>query len=299
VNAKRVLLGGALAIALAGCDYIVVPEEEIDQTFGENHGWTGVATSVAPGENGDLRIELTIRNETGSWSAMHASQASLSGGASASCATVHVGTGGHRLAPGMHMRGYVGGTKAEPAVELIRVECAGAEPAPGTRLSVDYSYVVGEYNYYDPDARRASGNLQVELDEIAAGLAYPIAESFEGLVQPRDVAITALNDVVLTLADARPVDDGLELSWHAANPGEYPTFVHIGEPPLIGADGILYGFYQSPDLTSVPAAPPGGAADWTTVTTVPADGAGWFVLVSVESKKQRLFVNYAIDLSDA
>jgi hypothetical protein len=184
-------------------------------------------------------------------------------------------------------------------VELIRVECAGAEATPGTRLSLDYSYVVGEYNYYDPDARRASGNLQVDLDEVASGLTYPIAESFEGLVQPRDVAITALNDVVLTLADVRPVDGGLELSWHAANPGEYPTFVHIGEPPLIGSEGILYGFYRSPDLTSVPAAPPGGAADWTTVTTMPANGEGWFVLVSVESKKQRLFVNYAIQLIDA
>lgn len=298
MNARRLLLG-AFLIALAGCDYIVVPEEEIDQTFGENHGWTAVATNVGPGDDGVLRIELSIRNETGSWSAMHALQASLSGGASVSCDSEHVGTGGHRLAPGMRMRGYVGGTNAEPVVELIRVECAGAEATAGARLSLDYSYVVGEYNYYDPDARRASGNLQVELDEIATGLTYPIAESFDGLVQPRDVEITALNDVVLTLADVRRVDEGLELSWHAANPGEYPTYVHIGEPPLIGADGILYGFYESPDLTSVPEVPPGGAADWTTVVDVPTDGSGWFVLASVESKKQRLFVNYAIDLSDA
>jgi hypothetical protein len=32
---------------------------------------------------------------------------------------------------------------------------------------------------------------------------------------------------------------------------------------------------------------------------VPADVGGLYILLSVESKKQRLFVNYAIDITDA
>ena len=73
--------------------------------------------------------------------------------------------------------------------------------------------------------------------------------------------------------------------------------MHIGNPPVIGADGILYGFYESPDLATVPVTPPGAGADWTTEVAVPSDGSGFYILLSVESKKQRLFVHYAIDVT--
>ena len=74
--------------------------------------------------------------------------------------------------------------------------------------------------------------------------------------------------------------------------------MHIGVPPVIGSDGIVYGFYESPDLASVPITPPAGTAEWTTNTAVPTDVVGLYILLSVESKKQRLFVNYLIDITD-
>ena len=52
-------------------------------------------------------------------------------------------------------------------------------------------------------------------------------------------------------------DDGLEFAWETSNPGEYPSFVHIGNPPVIGSDGIIYGYYESPDLATVPMTPAG------------------------------------------
>jgi hypothetical protein len=82
------------------------------------------------------------------------------------------------------------------------------------------------------------------------------------------------NDVKLTLAGVERTDTGLTFDWHTQNPGEYPSYVHIGVPPVLGADGILYGFYESPDLESVPVTPPGAGADWTTQVTVPSDGSG-------------------------
>ncbi len=41
-------------------------------------------------------------------------------------------------------------------------------------------------------------------------------------------------------------------------PDRAPTYVHIGNPPVIGSDGILYGYYQSPHLADVPITPAGG-----------------------------------------
>lgn len=290
------------ALAMGACDYVVVPAEEGGAASVASKGWTAVATQVGPADDGDLRIDLTIRNETGAWSAMRAANGAAlltaGDGKTADCASVFVGTGGHRLAPGMQMRGYIAGPKASPTTELIRVECRGAEVAPGSRLSIDYSYVTGEYNYYDPDARTVVSRLEVDLGQIAADLQYPIAEPIEGLIQQRDIEITAINGVLVKLSGVQRPDAGLEFSWQTNNPGEYPSFVHIGNPPVIGADGILYGYYESPDLESVPVTPAGETAEWTTETAIPPDGSGFYILLSVESKKQRLFVNYAIDITD-
>jgi len=49
---------------------------------------------------------------------------------------------------------------------------------------------------------------------------------------------------------------------------------------------------------SVPITPAGDKAEWTTETAVPQDAQGLYILLSVESKKQRLFVNYAVDITD-
>lgn len=290
------------ALLAAACEYVVVPPDEGGVGGGVSKGWSAVATAVGPSDTGDLRIALTIRNETANWSAMEAEEGKpavlTSAGGTSNCTTVVVGTGGHRLAPGLQMRGFTAGTEAKPTTELLHVECAGAEAAPGSKLSLDYRYVIGEYNYYDPDANESRAKLEVDLDKVATDLAYPIAEPIDGLVQPRDVEITAINDVLLSLTAATRTDKGLEFAWRTANPGEYPTYVHIGKPPVIGADGILYGRYESPDLASVDPTPAGAGMEWTTTVAVPDDVTGLYIMLSVESKKQRLFVNYAIDLTD-
>ena len=221
-----------------------------------------------------------------------------SDGKTTNCETVFVGTGGHRLAPGFQMRGFIAGTKAEPKTQLIYVECKGAEAAPGSKLSIDYSYVTGQYNYYEQDKNRAVGKLEVNLDEMAADLKYPIAEPVEGLIQRPDAEIAVLNKVVLALTGVERTDKGIRFNWQTSNPGEYPTYVHIGNPPVIGEDGILYGFYETPDIVSVPITPAGGKAEWTTEVAVPQDVTGLYIMLSAESGKARLFANYAVDVTD-
>jgi hypothetical protein len=90
----------------------------------------------------------------------------------------------------------------------------------------------------------------------------------------------------------------LQFSWEALNPGEYPTYVHIGNPPVIGLDGILYGFYETPDIVSVPIIPADAKAEWSTVVPVPQEVRGLYIMLSVETGKARLFANYAVDITD-
>jgi hypothetical protein len=302
---KKVLIP-VLAYTLllsACCPYIVLPEEEDTSASAASKGWSAVATNVGQSDAGDLHIDITLRNETADWSAMQAAAnkpAVLTDGdgKTTNCDTVFVSTGGHRLAPGFQMRGFTAGTKAEPKTKLIYVECKGAEASSGSRLSIDYSYVTGEYNYYYPEENKVDSTLEVNLDQIATDLKYPIAKPLEGLIQKPSAEITAINNVILTLTDVKRTDNGLQFKWQTSNPGEYPSYVHIGNPPVIGADGILYGFYETPDIVSVPITPAGGIAEWATDVAVPKDVKGFCIMLSVESKKQRLFVNYAIDVTD-
>jgi hypothetical protein len=291
------------ALLVCACDYIVLPEDLDSYTSEESKGWSAVVTNAGSSDAGDLRVDLTIRNETGDWSAMQATAdkpavLTTGDGKATNCDTVFVSSGGHRLAPGFQMRGYIGGTKAEQETQPIYVECKGAEAASGSTLAIDYSYVTGEYNYYVQDENKVDATLEVKLDEIAADLTYPVAETVEGLIQEPDTEIVAINDVILVLTGVERTDTGLQFTWQTSNPGEYPTYVHIGNPPVIGADGVIYGFYETPDIVSVPITPAGDKAEWTTDVAVPQDVKGFYILLSVESKKQRLFVNYAIDITD-
>ena len=293
----------AAAVVLAACDYVVVPPDDGGPVGGGSAGWSAVPTAIGPSEARGTRIDLTIRNDTGDWSAMSAADGPAvlraGDGSTTECATVDVGSGGHRLAPGFQMRGFMGGTKAEPELVEIAVECDVAEIPAGSKLGLDYSYVVGEFNYYDPDATRADGVMDVPLDTIATDIVFPVGQPVEGLVQPADVEITAINDVLLSLKSMTRSGEGMEFAWETSNPGEYPSFVHIGNPPVIGNDGIIYGYYESPDLATVPMTPAGEKVEWTTTTAVPDGVEGLVMLLSVESKKQRLFVNYALDLAGA
>jgi hypothetical protein len=64
-------------------------------------------------------------------------------------------------------------------------------------------------------------------------------------------------------------------------------------------NGIIYGLYQSLDIASVPIPPPdSGTAEWTTEVAVPNDGINLYILLSVETGKQRLFANYATNITD-
>jgi len=289
-------------ILLCGCDYIVLPEDD-DLMAGTGEGWSAVVTNVGQSDAGDLHIDITIRNETGDWSAMKAAEDKpavlrSSDGQATNCNTVLVGTGGHRVAPGFQIRGFTAGKKAEPTTQLIYVECAGAEATPGAILSIEYSYVTGEYNYYYQEANKVNAKLELPLDHIATDLQYPIAELVVSPILVPNIGVEAINECVLTLVDVQRSDTSMQFAWEAFNPGGYPSYVHIGNPPVLGADGIIYGLYESPDIASVPVAGAGKMAEWTTEVAVPSDATDLYMLLSVESKQQRLFVNYVVDLTN-
>jgi hypothetical protein len=291
----------AAVLLVGGCGYIVTPAEESSPTPASAQGWAAVATKVDPA-GGGLHVDLTVRNDTGAWSAMQATAGkpailTSSDGKTTACGKVSVGTGGTSIAPGFQVRGYTGGTKAKPATQLISVECTGAAAAPGSKLSIPYDYVSGEFNYYSPSAPR-SATLDVDLDKVAADLTYPVATPVDGVVEKADAKIVAINNSTLSLSSAKRTAAGLEFGWQADNPTDYPTFVHIGTPPVVGSDGVIYGFYESPHLADTPIAPAKQSAKWTTKVAVPKDDTGLYVLVSVESKQQKNFVSHAIDITD-
>jgi hypothetical protein len=302
---KRLLLALVSAFTLYACAYIVVPEVEDVSTPAASQGWTAFVTGVGQSATGDLHVDITIRNDTGDWSAMQATPdkpavLTTADGKTTNCGTVFLGTGGHRLAPGFQMRGYTAGTKMEPVIQLIYVECAGVpvQAAAGASLSINYTYYTGPYDYFYPENNKASGMLQLKLDEVVADLTYPVGVAVEGLSIKPGVEITAINNNVLVLTEVKRTEEGFEFLWQNYNPTDYPLKVNIGIPPVIGDDGILYGFYQSPDLASPPLTPSKDKAQWATKVAVPPNVKGCYILLSVETGKQRYFVNYAVDITD-
>jgi hypothetical protein len=291
----------ACALVLGGCGYIVTPADESSPTPASSAGWTAVATKVEAAAGG-LHIDVTIRNDSGAWSAMQATPGqpavlTTGDGTAANCADVFVGTGGTSLAPGFQVRGYTGGTKAKPTTQLLSVDCAGAKATAGAKLSIAYSYVTGAFNYYTPTAP-TSARLEISLDAVAANLTYPVAAPVDGIIEKADAKIIAINKCTLGLTGAKRTATGLELGWQTDNPTEYPTFVHIGAPPVVGSDGVIYGFYESPHLADAPISPAGGSATWTTKVAVPKDDTGLYILVMVESEQQKNFISHAIDITD-
>jgi hypothetical protein len=289
-------------VILFACAYIVTPAVETTPTSTAAKGWNAVVTNVGTANAGDVHIDITIKNETGDWSAMQATEGkpavlTTSDGKTTNCDTVFVSTGGHSLPPGFQMRGYTGGTKAEPKTQLLYVECKGAAAAPGSKLSVEYTYVTGDFNYYVA-TNPINAKMELNLDQVANSLKYPIAESIQGLIKKAGDKIDAINKCTLTLTDVKRTDTGLEFAWHTENPGAYPTYVHIGTPPVIGADGIIYGVYESPNLADAPITLAGQKADWTTSVAVPKDATDFYILISVETKQQKNFVSHVVDITD-
>jgi hypothetical protein len=299
------LAAAVCALALVSCKYVVFPDEEEDGSAKAKKGWSAEAIKVERTAAGDLRVELAIRNDTGDWSAMKALPKParlVTKDGTKPCETVTVSSGfvsagGHRLAPGFRMRGFVGGLKMEQQLQPIAVECKGAEAARGAKLLVDYVYWWGQFNYYQQTRNEIAGTLEVNLDEVKSDLDFPVADAPDKTIVNADAPLTGMNGVVVTLASVTRDDEGVVMNWKTANPGDYPSYVHLGVTPLIGSDGILYGFYEVPDLVSVPITPGKGTAQWSTKVGVPKDVKDLHIMLSVETGKKGLFQNYAVDLS--
>lgn len=93
-----------------------------------------------------------------------------------------------------------------------------------------------------------------------------------------------------------------ECPGRRSNPAQRSPFkVHIGNPPVICEDGIIYGYYEIMDLSSPPLTPAGGQVNWMTKATTPGGPGGLpdcYVLLSMESKNMRNYVQYAIALRE-
>jgi hypothetical protein len=307
---KKVLVPVLLVsiILISSCKYIVLPEglEELPgDGKAKNAGWAGIVTNVGESETGGMHIDVTIRNDTGDWSTMRAVDdkpaiLTTSDGKTTNCATVFIGTGGHRLAPGFQTRGYTSSENDQPEIQLLYVECEGAVAASGSKLSIDYIRFDGELDYYVEieETNKVEGKLELDLGQVITDLTYPIASPVEGLIQDSGSEITALSDNVISLLDVQRTDSGLQFTWQNFNPSKFALKTHIGIPPVIGQDGIIYGVYKTLDMPEVPLTSAQASVEWTTAVAVPQDVDGLYILLSVESKKPRTYVNYAIDITE-
>ena len=123
-------------------------------------------------------------------------------------------------------------------------------------------------------------------------------EEIEGLVTPPDADIPAISDNVVNLLDTQRTDTGFQFTRQNYNPTEFALTTHIGTPPVIGEDGIIYGIYETMDLAPVPLTPGGEKVQWTTEVKVPSDEKGFYILLGVELKQMRTYVNHLIDITD-
>jgi hypothetical protein len=301
---KKVLIPIALCALISfACAYIVIPADLlVTPTSVASKGWSGIVTNLGKSDAGDLHIDLAIKNDTQDWSAMQVNQGkpailTTSDGKRTNCDTVFVGTGGTSLAPGFQMRGYTGGTKKETKTQLLYVECKGAVASSGSKLSIGYSYITGAYDLHVPSVP-VNETIVLDLDQVAKDVKYPVATPVAGLIENVGDKISAINNFTLTLADVKRTDTGLELQWQDDNPSDYPNYVHIGTPPVIGADGIIYGLYEDPAIADATIALSHETAKWTTTVAVPSNATGLYVLVSVETRQSKYFVSHVIDITN-
>jgi hypothetical protein len=294
------------AVFTSACMYIVLPEglelKEAVEEGKERKVWNAVVTEIGQSETGDLHIDITIRNDTEDWSTMQAAPSKpavlkTGDGKSTNCDVVFIGTGGHRLAPGFQMRGYTSGKNTEYSVQPLFVECKGVGDSPGSKLSIPYISFSGILDDYSPEANKSVGTLELNLDEVEPNLTYPIALPVDGVIQSADVTITALSDNIVSLLDVQRTPAGFVFTWQNFNPTKFALKTHIGIPPVIGEDGIVYGVYETLDLAPVPITPANENMQWETEVSCPQDVSGYYILLSVESKKPRTYMNYAVDIS--
>jgi hypothetical protein len=295
-----------LGLAAAGCDYIVPPIDTSTATPTGGHGWEGIVTHVGD-VNGALHVDISIANHTSDWSAMDvaASKAQVAdaSGKKTTCGTVFVGTsvfvnnGGWYIPTGFVMKGYTGGSVDKPQTQLLYVECAGVTAAPGQVLTVNYTFITGPFNYYVA-SHKFGGTMTLSLDKVVTSTTYPIVEKTSPLViNKADALITGINNCTVQITAVKRTDAGFEFDWDSKNPTAFPAYIHIGNPPLLGTDGILYGFYESPILSDAPITPGGGDAQWKTTATVPKDGTGFYLLLPLESQQSKYFIDHVVDIT--
>lgn len=299
---KLFLLLIIFALLSPACANIVVPADlKATPTSTAALGWSGTATNIEKTDAGNLRIEISIRNDTQAWSAMNAAANKpaivvTSNGQKTNCDTVFVGTGETRLAPGFQVRGYTTGTRKEPIMQLLYVDCPGFADPVGAKLSIDYSYITGAYDLHIPSVP-VNATMTLDLDQIETGIQYPVSTPMAGLIEKIGDKVSAINSFSLILTDVQRTESGLELFWKAENPSDYPNYVHIGIPPVVGSDGVIYGLYEDPSIAEATIALPKGNAEWTTTVSVPTDVTGLYVLVSVETRQSKYFVSHVIDIT--
>lgn len=306
MNGKKLftLILLSCTLYLSACKYVVLPEglEEFENTAASGT-WSALITNVGTSEAGDLHVDIAIRNDMGDWSTMQSvpdkpALLRTGDGKTTNCDTVFIGTGGHRLAPGFQARGFTVDEEGESKTQMLYVECKGATAAAGSTLSIDYVSFSGILDDYDAEANKTEGVLELNLDEIATDITYPVATPVDGLVLPAEESITGLSDNVVTLLDVERTDAGFQFTWQNFNPTKFPLKTHIGTPPVIGSDGIIYGLYERLDIAPIPITPANEKVEWNTEVQVPSDVKGFYVLLSVESKKPRTYINYALDITE-
>ncbi len=307
MNSKKVRISLLVVCSIFtfACAYVELPQNLATpeaSTGGEPRGWNAVATRVGKSDDGDLRIELALENDTGDWATMHAladKPAILtSDGNETECSTEFVNTGGHRFPPGFRLQGYQTGAMDDPETQMVYVDCDGAEAAAGSKLTIDYVSYGGILDDYTPDANELEGTIEVDLDKVVTDLTFPVGTPVEGLILQGDVAITGLSDNVVSLLGVTRTDKGLTFQWQNFNPSKFPLKTHIGTPPVIGSDGVLYGAYESQDIAPLDITPPKGTMDWETAVKVPAEVKGLYMLLSVETNKPRTYKSYVVDITD-
>jgi hypothetical protein len=302
----RIIILLLLSFFTFACAYVVVPQDiVIPEKKGESTAkyWSGVATNVSSTASGDLHIDITLINNTADWSKLQAvpdapARLVTEDGKSTVCGVVNVSTGGHRLAPGFQMRGFSTRVDGNLQTQLLYVECENATLLPGSKLTINYLTYSGILDDYEPDRNEFAGVLEIDLQKIVSDLSYPIATPIDGLIQPSDTALTGLSENVVTLLSASRADNIMQLTWQNFNPTKFALKTHIGTPPVIGVDGIIYGEYEILDMAPVPLTPPSQKVEWSTEVDVPDEVNGLNILLSLESNKPRTYINYVLDISD-
>ena len=289
-----------LLITASGCRGIyrqvatATPEAEAVES---KKDWNIIPIGIRKTETNAVQVDLAIHNESDDWSVMSAdNQAILTtkSGERLPCSTVKISSGGHYIPPNFQLRGF---TLKDKSIQKLHVICNGTEPSNASQLSVTYSYMLGEYDYYAQQKNMVETTQVVALDAIIQDLQYP-ATSISGItLTPTTEVIPALNKCSLTLTNVARTEDGFTFQWQVSNPGEYGTLVHIGNPPLLGDDGIIYGHRVSPDIVQVPIADAKGTASFETKVSLPKEVKGLYMLLSVEQRRERLFASILMDLT--